>query len=209
MYYGEKLNSISHLIGAVLALIGFGALLTISIQTNDVWVIISFSIFGFTLVLLYTMSTLYHSFQSHRLKTFFSLMDRVAIYLLISGTYTPYMLVSIREGNGLLILGIVWGLALIGILSVIFLKGKAIEIGQMVIYLGMGWACSFDLISLKEAIPSVGFNLLIIGGVAYTIGVIFYVLGEMKKLNHAHGIWHFFVLLGSGCHFTSILGYVR
>ena len=136
-------------------------------------------------------------------------MDRIAIYLLISGTYTPYMLVSIRESNGLLILGIVWGLALIGILSVIFLKGKAIEIGQIVIYLGMGWACSFDLISLKEAIPNVGFNLLIIGGVAYTIGVIFYVLGEMKKLNHAHGIWHFFVLLGSGCHFTSILGYVR
>ena len=155
MYYGEKLNSISHLIGAVLALIGIGALLTISIQTNDVWVIISFSIFGFTLVLLYTMSALYHSFQSYRLKTFFSLMDRVAVYLLISGTYTPYMLVSIRESNGLLILGIVWGLALIGILSVIFLKGKAIEIGQMVIYLGMGWACSFDLISLKEAIPSV------------------------------------------------------
>ena len=209
MYYGEKLNSISHLIGAVLALIGFGALLAISIQTNDVWVIISFSIFGFTLVLLYTMSTLYHSFQSHRLKTFFSLMDRIAIYLLISGTYTPYMLVSIRESNGLLILGIVWGLALIGILSVIFLKGKAIEIGQIVIYLGMGWACSFDLISLKEAIPNVGFNLLIIGGVAYTIGVIFYVLGEMKNLTHAHGIWHFFVLLGSGCHFTSILGYVR
>jgi len=209
MYYGEKLNSISHLIGAVLALIGFGALLAISIQTNDVWVIISFSIFGFTLVLLYTMSTLYHSFQSYRLKTFFSLMDRVAIYLLISGTYTPYMLVSIRESNGLLILGIVWGLALIGILSVIFLKGKAIEIGQMVIYLGMGWACSFDLISLKEAIPSVGFSLLIIGGVAYTIGVIFYVLGEMENLTHAHGIWHFFVLLGSGCHFTSILGYVR
>ncbi len=136
-------------------------------------------------------------------------MDRIAIYLLISGTYTPYMLVSIRESNGLLILGIVWGLALIGILSVIFLKGKAIEIGQIVIYLGMGWACSFDLISLKEAIPNVGFNLLIIGGVAYTIGVIFYVLGEMKSLTHAHGIWHFFVLLGSGCHFTSILGYVR
>ncbi len=209
MYYGEKLNSISHLIGAVLALIGFGALLTISIQTNDVWVIISFSIFGFTLVLLYTMSTLYHSFQSYRLKTFFSLMDRVAIYLLISGTYTPYMLVSIREGNGWLIFGIVWSLALIGVLSEVFFKGKAIKIGQMMIYLGMGWACSFDLSSLKEAIPSVGFNLLIIGGVAYTIGVIFYVLGEMKKLTHAHGIWHFFVLLGSGCHFTSILGYVR
>tara|TARA_B100001964_G_C14126653_1_gene550875 strand:- start:402 stop:1034 length:633 start_codon:yes stop_codon:yes gene_type:complete len=210
MYYGEKLNSITHLVGAVLSLIGFGALLTISIQTNDVWVITSFSIFGFTLVLLYTMSTLYHSFQSYRLKTFFNLMDRVAIYLLISGTYTPYMLVSIRDGNGWLILGIVWSLALIGILSEIFLKKeKVIKIGQMMIYLGMGWACSFDLISLKEAIPSVGYILLLTGGVSYTIGVIFYVLGEMEKFTYAHGIWHFFVLLGSFCHFTSILGYVR
>jgi hemolysin III len=209
MYYGEKLNSITHLIGAVLALIGFGALLTIGIQTHDVWVITSFSIYGITLVLLYTMSTLYHSFQSHQIKEFFLLMDHIAIYLLISGTYTPYMLVSIREGNGWLILGIVWGLALIGILSEIFLEGKAIKIGQMMIYLGMGWACSFDLSSLKEAIPSVGYILLIVGGLAYTIGVIFYVLGDMKKLTHGHGIWHFFVLFGSVCHFISILGYVR
>ena len=136
-------------------------------------------------------------------------MDRVAIYLLIAGTYTPYMLVSIREGNGWLIFGIVWSLALIGILSEVFLKGKAIKIGQMMIYLGMGWACSFDLSRLKEAFPSVGYILLITGGVSYTIGVIFYVLGEMEKLTYAHGIWHFFVLLGSGCQFTSILGYVR
>ena len=209
MYYGEKLNSITHLVGAVLSLIGFGALLTISIQTNDVWVITSFSIFGFTLVLLYTMSTLYHSFQSYRLKTFFNLMDHVAIYLLIAGTYTPYMLVSIRDSNGWLIFGIVWSLALIGILSEIFLKGKKVEIGQLMIYLGMGWACSFDLNSLKEAIPSVGYILLITGGVSYTIGVIFYLLGEMEKLSYAHGIWHFFVLIGSGCHFISILWYVR
>ena len=209
MYYGEKLNSISHLIGTVLALVGLGALLTISIQTNDVWVIASFSVFGLTLVLLYAMSTLYHSFRLPRLKVFFNLMDRISIYLLISGTYTPYMLVSIREGNGWLILGIVWSLALIGILSEAFLKGKAINIGQLVIYLGMGWACSFDLSSLKEALPSVGFNLLIAGGLAYTIGVVFYLLGETNKLAHAHGIWHFFVLIGSGCHFVSILGYVR
>ena len=120
MYYGEKLNSISHLIGTVLALVGLGALLTISIQTNDVWVIASFSVFGLTLVLLYAMSTLYHSFRIPRLKAFFNLMDRISIYLLISGTYTPYMLVSIREGNGWLILGIVWSLALIGILSEVF-----------------------------------------------------------------------------------------
>lgn len=209
MYYGEKLNSISHLIGAVLALVGLGALLTISVQTRDPWVITSFSVFGLTLVLLYTMSTLYHSFHPPRLKAFFKLMDHVSIYLLIAGTYTPYMLVSMREGSGLLLLGIVWSLALIGILSEIFLKGKAVKIIQMVIYLGMGWACSFDLGSLKEAIPSIGYNMLVSGGLAYTIGVIFYVLDKMNKLTHAHGIWHFFVLFGSGFHFVSILGYVR
>ena len=209
MYYGEKLNSISHLVGTVLALVGLGALLAISIQTRNIWIITSFSIFGFTLVLLYAMSTLYHSFQSPRLKTFFNLMDRIAIYLLIAGTYTPYMLVSLREGNGWLILSIVWSLALVGILSEIFLKGKVVNIGQLLIYLAMGWACAFDLGSLKEAIPSVGFTLLITGGVSYTIGVIFYVLGEMEKLIYAHGIWHFFVLIGSGCHFVSILWYVR
>ena len=111
-------------------------------------------------------------------------MDRIAIYLLISGTYTPYMLVSIREGNGWLILGIVWSLALIGILSEVFLKGKVIKIGQMMIYLGMGWACSFDLSSLKEAIPSAGYILLITGGVSYTLGVIFYVLGRKWKISY-------------------------
>ena len=150
MYYGEKLNSISHLVGTVLALVGLGALLAISIQTRNIWIITSFSIFGFTLVLLYAMSTLYHSFQSPRLKTFFNLMDRIAIYLLIAGTYTPYMLVSLREGNGWLILSIVWSLALVGILSEIFLKGKVVNIGQLLIYLAMGWACAFDLGSLKK-----------------------------------------------------------
>jgi len=209
MYSGEKLNSISHLVGAVLAHIGLGALLTISIQTKDVWVITSFSIFGLTLVLLYTMSTLYHSFHPPRLKAFFKLMDHVSIYLLIAGSYTPYMMVSMREGNGWLILSVVWGLALIGILSEIFLKGKAVKIVQVMIYLGMGWVCSFDLDSLKEAIPVDGYNLLVAGGLAYTIGVIFYVLDKMNRLAHAHGIWHFFVLLGSACHFVSILGYVR
>lgn len=209
MYDGEKLNSISHLIGAVLALVGFGALLTISVQTNDFWVITSFSIFGLTLILLYTMSTLYHSFHPPRLKSFFKLMDHISIYLLIAGTYTPYMMVTTREGNGWLILGVVWSLALFGILSEIFLKGKAVKIIQVVTYLGMGWVCSFDLSSLKDTLPSAGYTLLFTGGVSYTIGVIFYVLDKMNKLTHAHGIWHFFVLFGSTCHFVSIVGYVR
>jgi hemolysin III len=209
MYYGEKLNSISHLIGGVLALVGLGALLTIGIQLRDPWIITSFSVFGVSLVLLYTMSTLYHSFPTPGLKDLFQLLDHVAIYLLIAGTYTPYMLVSLRDGNGFLILSIIWLLALAGILSEVFLSGRWVKIGQMVIFLGMGWACAFDFASLRAALPEAGLWWLTVGGVAYTGGVIFYVLDLMNRLNHAHGIWHFFVMIGSSCHFISVIGFVR
>ncbi len=124
MYYGEKLNSISHLVGAVFALIGLGALLAVSIPLRDPWIISSFATFGVSLVLLYTMSTLYHSFNPPNLKDLFQLLDHVAIYLLIAGTYTPYMLVSLRDGNGFLILALIWALALAGILSEVFLTGR-------------------------------------------------------------------------------------
>ena len=209
MYYGERLNSISHLVGAALALVGLGALLSVSVQTRDPWVISSFSVFGISMVLLYTMSTLYHSFRPPGLKRVFQIFDHVSIYLLIAGTYTPYMLVTQREGNGWLIMGIVWALAVAGILSEIFLSGRVVKIGQMIIYFGMGWACSFDFASLKSAIPEAGLIWLTAGGLAYTAGVIFYILDKMKKLTHAHGIWHFFVLAGTISHFVSIIGYVR
>ena len=209
MYYGERLNSISHLVGAAFALIGLGALLAVGIQTGDPWVIFSFSVFGITMVLLYTMSTLYHSFQSPKLKRIFQIFDHMSIYLLIAGTYTPYMLVSLRNGNGWLIMGIVWALALVGIVSEIFLSGRAVKVGQMTIYLGMGWACSFDFASLKAALPEAGLFWLTAGGLVYTAGVVFYILDKAKKLDHAHGIWHFFVLVGTICHFTSIIAYVR
>lgn len=209
MYYGERLNSISHLVGATLALVGFGALLTVAIQSRDPWIIASFTVFGVTLVLLYTMSTLYHSFHPPKLKDLFQLFDHVAIYLLIAGTYTPYMLVSLRDGNGFLIMSIIWGLALAGILSEIYLSGRAVKVGQMLIFLGMGWACAFDFASLKAALPGPGLWWLTAGGLAYTGGVVFYVLDLMNRLTHAHGIWHFFVLTGSTCQFVSIIGYVR
>ena len=209
MYYGERLNSISHLVGAVLALVGLGALLTIGVQSRDIWLVGSFATFGVTLVLLYTMSTLYHSFHPPHLKRIFKVLDHVAIYLLIAGTYTPFMLISLRDGNGLLILGIIWALAVVGILSEIFLSGRAVKIGQLLIYLGMGWACGFDFASLKAALPPAGLWWLTAGGIAYTAGVVFYVLDKMNRLTHAHGIWHFFVLAGSVCHFVSVIGYVR
>jgi hemolysin III len=209
MYYGEKLNSISHLVGAVLALVGFGALLTLGVQSGDPWIIVSFVVFGLTMVLLYTMSTLYHSFSPPKLKRLFQLFDHVSIYLLIAGTYTPYMLISLRHDDGFLMLGIVWLLALIGILSEIFTSGIKIKVIQMLIYLAMGWSCSFQLDSLREVIPEAGIVLLIAGGLAYTTGIIFYLLDLFDKLTHAHGLWHFFVLAGSIAHFISIIGYVR
>jgi len=209
MYYGERLNSISHLVGAALALVGLGALLTVSIQSGDPWMIVSFTVFGFTMVLLYTMSTLYHSFHPPKLKELFQLFDHVAIYLLIAGTYTPYMLVSLRDGNGWVIMSVVWLLAVIGILSEIFLSGRAVKVGQMFIYLAMGYACSYDLEALRQVLSEPGLYWLVAGGVAYTVGVVFYVLDLMNRLNHAHGIWHFFVLAGTLCHFVSIIGYVR
>ncbi len=209
MYHGEKLNSISHLIGAALALVGLGALLTVGVQSADAWILGSFVVFGVSMVLLYTMSTLYHSFHPPGLKKLFQIFDHIAIYLLIAGTYTPYMLVSLRDGNGWLIMGIIWVLAGIGVLSEVFLSGKAVKVGQIIIYLAMGWACSFDFSSLKSALPEAGLNWLIAGGAAYSVGVIFYVVDKAKVMNHAHGIWHFFVLAGSICHFVSIIAYVR
>lgn len=209
MYHGEKLNSISHLIGAALALIGLGALLSVGIASNNGSVLFSFTVFGLTLVLLYTMSTLYHSFHPPKLKKLFQLFDHISIYLLIAGTYTPYMLVSLGDTSGPLILSFVWGFAVLGTLSEIFLTGRAVKVLQIVTYLGMGWACALDIESLKIALGESGFFWLSAGGIAYTAGVLFYVLDKMKKLNHAHGIWHFFVLAGSACHFISIIGYVR
>lgn len=208
MYDGEKLNSITHLVGAVLALVGFGVLLTISIQERNPLLIISFAIFGFTLILLYTMSTLYHSFHPPKLKKIFQKLDHVSIYLLIAGTYTPYMLVSLREHNGLIMLTLIWVMAVVGLLLDIFIP-KRIEWLQVIIYLVMGWICTLNYSDLQAAFPTAGLIWLTVGGIFYTAGIVFYVLDSLNKLRHAHGIWHLFVLSGSICHFISIVTYVR
>ncbi len=208
MYYGEKLNSITHLVGAVLALIGFGSLLTISIQEQSPQLIISFTIFGLTLILLYTASTLYHSFHIPKVKKIFQKLDHVSIYLLIAGTYTPYMLVSLYDGSGLMMLILIWSMALTGLLLDVFVK-KRIEWLQILIYLMMGWVCTVIFSELQIALPDAAIIWLTLGGIFYTSGIIFYVLDDLKKLRHAHGIWHLFVLAGSISHFISIAAYVR
>jgi hemolysin III len=209
MYYGEKLNSISHLVGSVFSLVAFGALLTVGIQTGEPRTTIGFSVFGLTLVLLYAMSTLYHSFEATGLKKVFKVLDHISIYLLIAGTYTPFMLISVNSSSGTMILSLVWALAVIGTLSEVLLSGRAVKVCQLVIYLAMGWACTLDLGSLRAALPEAGFLWLAVGGFIYTVGVIFYVVDKLHWLTHAHGIWHFFVLAGSACHFIAIIGYVR
>ena len=208
MYPGEKLNSITHLVGAALALVGLGALLTVSIQERDPYLISSFTIFGGTLVLLYTMSTLYHSFHPPRLKKVFQKLDHVSIYLLIAGTYTPYMLVTLREHGGLLMLSLIWVMAIIGVLMDTLLK-KRNELLQVSIYLIMGWVCTLHIGDLNMLLGHSGLIWLSGGGVLYTIGIVFYILDNLQKLPYAHGIWHIFVLSGSVCHFVSIAAYVR
>ena len=208
MYFGERLNSISHLVGAAFSLVGLGALLTVSISYKDPFMIVSFSIYGFSLVLLYTMSTLYHSFRPSRIKNLFRSLDHVSIYLLIAGTYGPFMLVSLRESMGPWILAFVWGLALVGIALELFLKVRKINL-QLFIYIAMGWAVAFDYGSLQSSMSGTAFFWLVFGGACYMVGVFFFILDLRDKLIHAHGIWHFCVLLGSLSHFIGILGYVR
>ncbi len=208
MYYSEKFNSISHLVGAILSLMGLGALITVAIQQNTWQIYVSFTIFGSMLVLLYGVSTLYHSFSRPGLKTVFQKLDHLAIYLLIAGTYTPYALVSLYDSNGLLILGLEWGLAFIGIMLELNIK-KRIEALQLSIYLIMGWLIVFDFSALQSNLAEQGVFWLIFGGIAYSLGIIFYILDDKKIMRHAHGIWHLFVLVGSGSHFISVIAFVR
>ena len=208
MYDGEKLNSITHLVGAALALVGFGSLVTIGIQEHSTRLLVGFVVFGFTLVLLYTMSTLYHSFHPPKLKKIFQKLDHVSIYLLIAGTYTPYMLVSLHDRDGAFILALIWLMAVTGLLLDILVRNR-IEWLQILIYLVMGWLCALSYSDLQATLPYAGLAWLTAGGIAYTVGILFYVLDNRTRLPHAHGIWHLFVLSGSICHFISIAVYVR
>lgn len=204
MYHGERFNSISHLVGAALALAALVVLVVFASLQGDPWKIVSFSIYGTTLFLLYTFSTLYHSLHG-RAKIIFQKLDHAAIYLLIAGSYTPFTLVTLRGAWGWSLFGIVWGLAIVGIvLDSLHRNGPRIY--QMVIYLLMGWVVLVALYPLLQNLPTGGLILLVFGGLCYTGGMVFYALDE--KMNHAHGIWHLFVLAGSVSHFLAIYLYV-
>lgn len=194
-------NSITHGIGAALSIAGLTVLVVFASLKGDPWRIVSLSIYGSTLVALYLTSTLYHGIQSPRAKEIFRRLDHVAIFLLIAGTYTPFTLVTMRGGVGWIMFASVWALAVVGVLLKAFYMGR-FERLSLALYLGMGWIA---LLSIKPAIamiPGWGLIGLLIGGLFYTFGVVFY---AWERLPFGHSIWHVFVLAGSISHFFTIL----
>lgn len=204
MYYGEKFNAWSHLIGGLLALCGAVALIVLAAIDGDPRKLVSVSVYGTTLVLLYSTSTLYHSLRG-RSKIIFRKLDHLAIYLLIAGSYTPFCLVTLRGGWGWPLFFIVWGLAIFGMLQEIKPRSEA-RILSLVIYALMGWIILVAVEPLLLALGHAGFAWLAAGGVLYTVGIIFYAFDE--RFRHWHGIWHLFVIGGSAMHFVAILFYV-
>ncbi|OGR77096.1 MAG: hemolysin III [Elusimicrobia bacterium GWC2_64_44] len=200
----EVLNSVTHMVGAALALAGLIVLVVSAAQRGDAWRVTGFSIYGATLFLLYLSSSLYHC-TSGRAKQIFRIFDHQSIYLLIAGTYTPYTLVPLRGAWGWSIFGVVWGLAVFGIILEV-VNGKGRRLPQLVIYLLMGWLIMIAMKPLLAALPFWGVAWLLIGGVFYTSGVAFYVMS--RRFPYFHGVWHLFVLAGSVCHYFSVLFYV-
>jgi hemolysin III len=205
MEYGEKFNTCTHLAGALLALVGGVVLVVLAALGGDVWKIVSFSIYAATLVLLYSFSTLYHNAGQGKFKLFLQKLDHNAIYLLIAGSYTPFTLVSLRGPWGWSLFGVVWGLASLGISQELWLKKKT-RVVSLLIYILMGWVALVAVVPLLAALSWSGFAWLAAGGLAYTVGIIFYLYDE--KFAHWHGIWHLFVLAGSTLHYFAILLYV-
>jgi len=206
LFHGQRLNVYSHMLGTVLAVAGVVALIVRASFTGDAWKIVSVSIYGTTLMLLYLFSTLYHGLaDGAAAKKVFHKLDHIAIYLLIAGTYTPFTLVSLHGGWGWSLFGIVWGMAAAGIV-LDMLHRSGLRWLQMVIYLAMGWLVVVAWPQLVAVLPEAGIDWLVAGGVVYTLGTIFY--GLDYRLKHAHGIWHLFVLGGSGCHYIAVFVYV-
>jgi hemolysin III len=204
VYKGERFNSISHMLGAALAAAALVVLVVRASMLGNPWKIVSFSIYGVALVLLYACSTLHHSLKG-RAKQIFLHMDYQAIYVLIAGSYTPLLLVTLRGGWGWSLFGVLWGLAIAGIVVDAFPhRGKRVI--PMTIYLLMGWIALIAIVPLVKALPIGAIILMVSGGIVYTSGLVFYALeGRMR---HAHGIWHLFVMVGSLMHYLMLYFYV-
>jgi hemolysin III len=200
----EIANTITHGVGLALSIAGFGILLVLAALRGTAWHIVACSIYGVTLICLYAASTLYHAVISPRVKRALRILDHSAIYLLIAGTYTPFLLIKLRGPWGWSLFGVVWGLAFAGVLFKFWFVERFGFLSTAV-YIGMGWLV---VIAVKPVVTHIPINALVwllVGGLAYTFGVIFY---ASKRIPYGHTIWHLFVLAGSACHYVAVLSTV-
>jgi hemolysin III len=204
MYHGERFNSITHLLGTALAIIGAAVLITDAVLDGDPWKIVSFSVFGTMLVLLYGASTLYHSISATRVKAVFRRLDHSAIYLLIAGTYTPFTLVTLRGTLGWALFATIWTMALYGIVRAWRRRGD--DDPSVWPYVVMGWLAVVAAVPLVVQLGGEGIAWLVAGSVLYMAGIVFYM--NDTRWRHAHGIWHLFVLGGSTAHFVTVVRFV-
>lgn len=199
----ERLNAITHAIGFLLSIPALVYLILAGVNHGSAIAIVSFTIFGVSMLLLFLMSTLLHSMPI-KVKELFAILDHSSIYVLIAGTYTPFMLVTLRGALGWTLFGIIWGLTLLGILFKIFFINR-FEKASLALYIIMGWLIIIAIKPLYEQLPAAGFWLLVTGGIFYTFGSIFF---AWRRLPYNHAIWHLFVMAGSACMYFSVLLYV-
>jgi len=196
----EWLNSATHGLGAVLSVIGTVVLIVAASQLGDAWKIVSFSIFGASLTMLYVASALYHGARHPRLRAMFKTLDHCAIFLLIAGTYTPFLLVNMRGSTGWTLFAVIWSLAITGVVLKVIFKNR-FKLARVGIYVAMGWLITFASADLVANLSETALYLTIAGGVAYTAGVIFYLA---DRIPYMHAVWHLFVIGGSALHFSAI-----
>ncbi|MEY8000325.1 hemolysin III family protein [Clostridium sp. Mt-5] len=202
---GEEIaNAVTHGIGALLSIAALVLLIVFSVEKGDKWYVISYTIYGTSMFILYLGSTLYHSITNVKAKRVFRIFDHASIYLLIAGTYTPFTLTILRSSVGWTIFWIIWTLAILGIIMKVFWVGKY-EIASTLLYIFMGWIIIFAMKKLLILLSPVGIALLVAGGIIYTVGAILYM---MDKIPYNHAIWHLFVMGGSACHFFCIFLYL-
>ena len=201
--FEEQLNAVSHAIGALLGIAGLVLLIVFNSNKTD-WSLFSVIVYGISIIVLFTASTVYHAVRGEKRKHYFRIVDHIGIYLLIAGTYTPVLLITLEKSLGWPMFWVIWGIAAFGVILKLFFTGR-FEIFSTLLYLVMGWLIVFDFANLSEAIGSDGILLFFAGGLFYTVGIVFYAI---QRIPYNHVIWHLFVLGGALCHFFMILFYV-
>ncbi|WP_201597466.1 PAQR family membrane homeostasis protein TrhA [Psychrobacter fulvigenes] len=199
----ERLNTLTHTIGAFLGAIGL-VLLLLKDSYKTKFSQVGILVYGSSIILLFTASAMYHWVTNQRLKQKLRVLDHVSIYLLIAGTYTPVLVINLLDGNGVFLLIAVWTIAAVGTIMKLFFTGR-FEVFSTLLYLVMGWLIVIDFSALKEAVPFNGLLYLAAGGLFYTVGIVFYAI---EKIPYNHVIWHLFVLAGAVCHYLMVLNYV-